>query len=143
MVDLMDLKKGYFADLKTTAQINKTTYKDGMRCSFIGTYDYFLQIAIYAEVIRQNLGMAEGNYIDPYIIVVDKQEIPDHEVIYMGTEFIESKLQEVKSKLPRIMAVKRGLITPDKCGKCDYCRSEKVLMKPISITDFEDRLSIK
>jgi len=141
-VDILNIEKGYFADLKTTKDLSETYWnvKDRTRESFINKYDYKLQIAIYAEILRQNLNMSD--YLDPYLIVVDKKEIPDYEVIYMGKSFIEEKLLEIKTKLPHILEVRNGEIEPIACDKCDYCRSVKKLKKPISLNEYEERLGI-
>ena len=125
-VDILNVEKRYFADIKTTKSISETYYNETLkkRESFIDKYDYKLQIAIYAEILRQNLGMT--SYLEPYLIVVDKNKtLPDHEVIHMGTDFIEEKIDEIKERLPRIMAVRNGVEEPIGCGKCDYCRSKK------------------
>ena len=141
-VDIINLEKGYFADLKTTANIYKTGYKNGERVSFLGVYDYKMQFAIYAEIIRQNLGYDEGVWLDPFVIVVDKQEIPDHEVIYMGKHFIQEKLDELITKLPRIVAARNGEVEPERCERCDYCRSTKVLERPIGLDEFESKIGL-
>lgn len=133
-VDILNLEKGYFADIKTTKDISETYYNQETkkRETFIDKYDYFAQMAIYSEILRQNiesgkLGMnSDEVYPHPYIIVVDKRkDAPDHEVIDMGTEWIQEKLEEIKGRLPRIMAVRNGAEEPIGCGKCDYCRSKK------------------
>lgn len=141
-VDILNIDKGYFADIKTTKNLNETYWVDGKKVSFIEKYDYKLQFAIYAEILRQNLNMEEGKYLRPYILAVDKQDVPDHAIIDMGTDFIESKLAEIKTKLPRIIAVRNGDIQPYSCGKCEYCRSIKKVDRPISIGEYELELGI-
>lgn len=141
-VDILNLEKGYFVDLKTTKNLQESYWNKELRGqqTFINKYDYQAQIAIYAEILKQNTGLVE--YLDPYLIVVDKQEIPDHEVIYMGKNFITDKLEEIKSRLEHIVKVRNGLIEPIYCGKCDYCRSIKKIIKPISISEYEMGLGI-
>ncbi|MFX0547941.1 PD-(D/E)XK nuclease-like domain-containing protein [Hathewaya histolytica] len=139
-VDILNLKMGYFADLKTTADLRKTYWVNGSKGTFIDQYNYYTQIAIYAEILRQNIGLKD--YLEPYLIVVDKQEIPDHEVIYMGKGFIQEYLEYIESRLPNIMEVREGLREPIKCGKCEYCRSKKRLKQPISLSDYEFNLNI-
>jgi hypothetical protein len=135
-VDILNLAKGYFADIKTTENIRKKSWNSETKeyeC-FIQKYDYPLQFAIYAEILRQNLKM--DDYLDCYILAVDKQEIPDHEIIYMDVDgFIKEKLEEIELKLPHIMAVINGEIEPERCGKCDYCRSTKKIITPIHYLD--------
>lgn len=143
MVDIPNFEKGYWADLKTTASIRKTSYKDGARVSFIGSYDYKYQFAIYSEIIRQYLGLPEGKYLESYLIAVDKQKVPDHTVIYMGDSFIGYTLETIESRLPRIIAARSGQVEPMRCEKCEYCRSTKQLTRPISLLDFEESIGVR
>lgn len=141
-VDVLNLQKGYFADIKTTKNLQESYWNKELRGheTFINKYDYYTQIAIYAEILKQNTGLVD--YLEPYLIVVDKQEVPDHEVIYMGKSFIADKLAEIESRLPHIVDVRKGLIEPTYCGKCDYCRSVKKIIKPISLSEYEMELGI-
>lgn len=142
-VDLMDLERGYFADLKTTQDIEKVSYVDGERKTFIDMYDYQLQFAMYSEIIYQNI----GRYLDFYIIVVDKKPIPNHEVIYMGNQetssIVAEKLEEIHLKMPHIQDVRARKVEPVGCGKCAYCMSKKVLTAPVSYSEFRERLGLE
>lgn len=141
-VDILNLEKGYFADIKTTKDLQETYWNNEKKYkeTFIEKYDYFTQIAIYAEILKQNTGLAE--YLEPYIIVVDKKEIPDKEVIFMGTSWIPQKLEEIESRLPRIISVRNKEVEPMKCGHCDYCRHVKRLKKPISLAEYKNNLGL-
>jgi hypothetical protein len=141
-VDILNLEKGYFADIKTTKGLSETYWNNDIRSkeTFINKYDYQAQIAIYAEILKQNTGLVD--YLEPYLIVVDKQDTPDHEVIYMGKSFISDKLAEIESRLEHIIAVRDGELLPIPCGKCDYCRSIKKIEKPISVLEYERGLGI-
>jgi len=158
-VDILNIERGYFADIKTTENITKKHYnsKTKEKESFIHKYDYFLQFAIYSEILRQNYGFIiekysekysakelskiielekTNEYMDCYIIAVDKQPIPGKEIIYMQTDlFIKEKLEEIELKLPNIMAVRNGEIEPVRCNSCDYCRSTKIIKQPIHYLD--------
>lgn len=138
-VDILNIEKGYFADIKTTDKLRKTYWKDGKKCTFIDNYDYKLQFAIYAEILEQNLKL--GHYLEPYVIAVDKQEIPNHEVIDMGTDFIEEKLEYIKAKLPHIIAVRNGIEEAIPCEECAYCRSKKEA-KIITLAEYEESLGL-
>lgn len=142
MVDILNTQKGYFADIKTTKQINEKYWDKENRIyvSFIQQYDYLMQFAIYAEILRQNLKM--DTYLDCFILAVDKQAIPDHEIIFMDTAtFIYEKLEEIRRKLPRIVAVRNGEVEPERCGKCEYCRSTKKIIKPVHYLDLLESIS--
>lgn len=135
--DIINLKHGYFADLKTTADLNKTYYNKNMRRheTFIQYYDYYLQLALYHEIIKQNTGLS----LEPYIIAVDKTSIPDHVIIDMGKSFIEEKIDFIKYNLDRIEGLKEGIYDPEPCGHCDYCKQHKKA-KIITLQEYEDRL---
>jgi hypothetical protein len=140
MVDLLDLERGYFADLKTTQKINSLGWKNGKKVSFIEMFSYKVQFAIYEEIIFQNT----GKHLDGYIIAVDKQPRPRHNIIYMGntsnTDWYAEKIEEIELKLPHLYLVKSGKEEPKRCNECDYCISTEVLTGPISLQDFEERL---
>lgn len=140
-IDILNIEKGYFADIKTTKNLSESYCNEHTkrRETFIDKYDYYTQIAIYAEILRQNLGMT--TYLEPYLIIVDKQEVPDHAIIDMGTSFIEEKLEEIKGRLPRIMAVRNGVEEAIGCGKCDYCRSKKKA-KIITLNQYAESLGL-
>lgn len=127
MIDIYNPAMRSFTDLKTCKSIHEKLWNEQVRMkqSFIEFYDYFLQMAVYAEVERINRQSEE--YLSPHIIAVSKEDPPDIAVIHMGTDFIEDKLLEVEMKLPYIMMLKNGEVEPQRCETCDYCRSTKRL----------------
>lgn len=127
MIDIYNPTMKSFTDLKTCRSIRERFWNEIARQkqSFIELYDYFLQMAVYAEGERIN---RKGlDYFSPHIIAVSKEKPPDIAVIHMGTDFIEDKLLEVEMKLPYILAMKNGEIEPLRCGTCAYCRKTKKL----------------
>lgn len=94
--------------------------------SFVEHWGYDLQMAVYAAVHGKNL--------DTYLAVVTKQTPSDIELIEVPKWRREECLEDVKRNLPRIIKIKRGEITPERCGICEYCRATKKITEPI---DFE------
>lgn len=94
--------------------------------SFVEHWGYDLQMAVYSAV--------EGNNLETYLAVVTKQDPPDKDVIHIPDWRREELLEEVERHLPRILEVKTGQATPQRCGVCDYCRVTKMIKEPI---DFE------
>jgi hypothetical protein len=94
--------------------------------SFVEHWGYDLQMAIYAAV--------EGRDLATYLAVATKQDPPDKEIISVPRWRRVELLEDVESKMPRILAIKRGEIPPMRCGVCEYCRATKMLTEPI---DFE------
>ncbi len=135
MIDIYNPSKGVFVDLKTTREISKKYWNEELRVkqNFVEFYDYLLQMSVYAEVERLNRG--SDDYLQPHIIAVSKEEIPDKAVILVGTEFIKDKLLEVETLLPRLIKVKTGQEEPTRCEHCDYCRSTKKIERILHYTE--------
>ena len=134
--------KGRFCDLKIIKSLyDKFWNKDGQYYeSVIEHYGYIDQVAIYAEVER--LATKREAHLEPFIAVATKETVPDREVISFNNElmshsdFITSRLEVIKSKMPRILAVKSGKEIPTRCEKCDYCKLTKKLKRTKSFVDF-------
>lgn len=131
MIDIYNPELGTIVDLKTTREIRKKYYNpyEGVMQNFIQYYDYLVQMAVYCEIERIN--RKGNNYLSPHIIAISKEDIPDKEVIFLGTDFIENKLLEVEVYLPRIIKVKNGELEPRRCEKCNYCKATKKLKEII------------
>lgn len=112
-------------DLKVMRSMERVMGK-----SFVEHWGYDLQMAIYAEVVRIVTGMD----LETYLAVVTKQTPPDKDIIHIPRWRRVELLDEVKRSMPRILAVKRGEVAPERCGICEYCRSTKMISEPI---DFE------
>lgn len=98
--------------------------------SFVEHWGYDLQMAVYAEVVR----IATEKKLSTFLAVVTKQDPPDKDVISIPEWRRKELLSDVERAMPRILAVKRGEIPPERCGVCEYCRATKKLDEPI---DFE------
>jgi hypothetical protein len=130
-----------FADLKTLRDIGGRFWRKeeegGYWENFIQHYGYDLQMGVYAEVERRAKGRPEEDWYMPHMVIVTKEEEPDHEVIYFDDLAIRSKLFEVEANLPRVLAVKNGEAKPQRCEKCDYCRATKRLTKARYYREFD------
>ena len=104
------------------------------RVTFIEDYGYFVQGAIYQEIVYQNT----GKRLPFYIAYITKEDIPDFGVVELPQDKLDEALEFVKINLtakpyPLIKA------NPHACGKrsCKYCRDQKILTGAISYIDFE------
>lgn len=102
-------------------------WKDGQKLNFVEYWGYHTQGAVYQAV--------EGNGLPFILACATKQDEPDLEVLSIPNDVLEAELERIKSLAPRYAAIKRGEIEPERCGKCDYCRSTKVLSKVIDYRD--------
>ena len=131
MVDIYNPKHETLIDLKTTKDIFGKVYSESemQYVTFIRAYGYDLQLAIYAELERRLRGGSE--HFMPHILAVTKEKYPDKQLINMGTDFIPQVIENVEIKMPRIIDVWKGNAEPERCERCDYCKSTKQLNKPI------------
>jgi hypothetical protein len=131
MIDSLNREKETFTDLKTTREINRTYWNsnyDGKE-NFIIHWGYDIGLAVYAEIERRNRGGAK-HYM-PHILAVSKEDPPDKELIKLPRDEILDILDEIEINIPRIHQVWKGEAEPERCGKCDYCRSTKKLEKAV------------
>lgn len=128
MVDILNIKKGFFGDLKTTQGIYKK-YNGGL--NFIEQYGYIEQMAVYRELIKQQFKVD----LVPYIIAVTKEDIPDKAVIRIDKGYTDNKLQEMEFYTERFQAIKEGKVEPVGCGSCDYCKSVNKISRILSLSD--------
>lgn len=116
-------------DLKTTKDFCPV-YKPGEgRMSFIEAYGYTLQGAIYQAV--------EGQDKPFYIAAVTKEEAPDIAVINIGQEYMDAEMKLLRENLPYYDAVKQGVVEPQRCEHCSWCKATRKLTGSISIDEFE------
>ena len=102
----------------------KGIWKDGEKLEFWDAWGYGFQGAIYQEIIRQNT----GDTLPFFLAVATKEKPePDIEVMKISDAKLGYCLDVVKHEVPRIAALKRGELEPERCGTCPYCRSTKIL----------------
>lgn len=138
-IDSLNLADGYFCDLKTVDDIHKKHWLTDERTwgTFIEDRGYYMQLAIYRELIKQTFGQECA----PYMFAVSKQEIPDKMAIDFIDETdeirLQSALQDVLDHQDRIWSVMAGKVDPISCGKCDYCRAHKILDNFVHASEIE------
>lgn len=124
-IDLLNVDKGYFVDLKTTADIYKSIFNTERweRQSFVEMYGYVLQIAVYEQLLEQKYGKG----FTGYIYAVSKQDVPDVSAIEVEGRKKQFELEELERTIDRVEEVKTGQVKPEMCGHCSYCRQHKEL----------------
>lgn len=119
-------------DLKTTKSIRQPFYvADTGHVSFVEKFDYFMQLAIYQELVYQNT----GEKLPCFIAAVSKEDEPDIELIFIDNDKLKEALQEVKQMIPSIGMLKSGEVEPIRCECCAYCKATKVLKKPVHYSE--------
>ncbi|WP_225230285.1 PD-(D/E)XK nuclease-like domain-containing protein [Ureibacillus galli] len=130
-VDNINHQRKIFSDIKTTQELGKRYWSDkySKYVSFVEAYDYVLQMAIYREVIFKNT----GEYYNPYIIAVTKQNPPDKAILHFDETRFDFEKEYVQMHLPGVIKTKNGETNPVRCETCEYCRATKQLKNTFEI----------
>ncbi|WP_179232951.1 PD-(D/E)XK nuclease-like domain-containing protein [Paenibacillus rigui] len=137
-IDVLNIDAGRMTDLKTVKEIRAKYWNNELRRweSFVEHYGYTIQMGVYTELER--IHNRRFDRLEPFIVAVSKEEVPDKEIICFDDTTLDTALQKVAEKLPRIISVKEGFDEPKRCGKCKYCRRTK----KAQIVHFMDLLEV-
>ncbi|HNX65118.1 MAG TPA: PD-(D/E)XK nuclease-like domain-containing protein [Oscillospiraceae bacterium] len=113
-------------DLKVVKDI-KNIWSNGKYINFVDFWRYDIQGAIYQEIVRQNT----GEKLPFFLAVATKEKETDIAILNIPQDVLDAALEEVKAVSPRYHSIKNGVTIPLKCGKCDYCKSKKVITEII------------
>lgn len=117
-------------DLKTVKDFSPM-YREGEgRLSFAEYWRWPLQMAIYQHI--------EGNKLPCYLACITKQETPDIAVIEIPQHILDTEMEFLTSKLPYLEGIRMGILEPDRCESCEYCRKTKKLTGAISLDELID-----
>lgn len=117
-------------DLKTTKNMEPMVKGAQGRVTFAEYWEWPLQMAVYQHL--------EGNGLPCYLAVVTKEEPPDIAIIEIPQHVLDAEMEVLRERVPYFDAIRQGVLEPERCGKCAYCRSTKRLSGPISLDDFMD-----
>ena len=118
-------------DLKTVKDFNPVYMPGQGRVTFADAWDWPLQMAIYQQ-------LSETKKATCLLSVISKEDPPDVNVVWIPQERLDAEMAILHSQLPRIEAVKAGVVPPTRCGKCAYCRATHMITSISSLDDFED-----
>ena len=109
-------------DLKTAKDL-QPMYKPGEgRLSFADYWNWPLQMAIYQAL--------EGNRLPCYLAVITKEDPPDLALVEIEQEKLDAEMDFLLEKLPYFDAIKQGVIEPERCENCAWCRMSRKLTGP-------------
>ena len=124
-------------DLKIMSSIRKQEWvKDLGYLDFVRYFGYDVQGAVYQKVVEINT----GKKLPFYIAAATKEDEPDIAIIQVTQNYLDEALVLVEYNTPRILSLKSGETEPDKCDVCDCCKHNRVLTRPIAITDLMTRI---
>ena len=119
-------------DLKTTKSFGSVYDADECgRVPWFMEYNYALQAAVYQTIVEQNT----GRRLPFYLAAVTKEKSPDIAVIEIVQEDMDAQMKKVQELAPMFQAIKMGIVEPERCELCDYCKATKVLSEPMKSND--------
>ena len=121
-------------DLKTVRDLSPVYLPGQGKVDFATAWDWPLQMAIYQELYRMN----SGEKLPCFLAVITKENPPDLQVIQIEQERMDAELAWLKTALPRFEAIKDGIIEPERCGHCAWCRQTHKLTGPVMLGEFEE-----
>ncbi len=109
---------GAIVDLKIMRDLDPVwSDAESCRLPFVEAWGYDLQGAAYQAI--------EGRML-PFIIAPATKEIePDMQPLFIDQDDLDAKLAEIEDFAPKYQAIKEGKLEPERCEKCDYCRSTR------------------
>ncbi|WP_342399608.1 PD-(D/E)XK nuclease-like domain-containing protein [Weizmannia sp. FSL W8-0676] len=130
-VDNINHDRKFFSDIKTTQDLHKRYWSDKYDgwVSFVESWDYVLQMAVYRRVLQECLGFT----FTPYIVAVTKENPPNKAVIHFDESRFDFEYEYIEMKMERVLEVKNEKAKPTRCEKCDYCRATKRLDNTIEV----------
>ena len=121
-------------DLKTTKDMNGGYVAGQGRLDFASLWDWPLQMAIYQAMYESVYGVK----LPCYLAVITKETPADLAIVQIEQERMDAELAWLETVMPRYEALKEGIIEPERCGKCAYCRETKVLTGPVLLGEFDE-----
>lgn len=123
---------GAIVDLKIVKDF-LPLYRDGEgRLNFIEYWGYDLQMAVYQELKRQQI----GEQIPCFILAATKERVPDLGLFQVPQSLMDANLVLLKDRLPHLAAVKDGREVAEACGSCDHCKAVKELTGAVWLEEY-------
>ena len=113
-------------DLKTVKDLEPVYVPGEGRLAYYDAWNWPLQLAIYQELVFQNT----GDKLPTYLAVVTKEDPPTLDLVEIPQWRLDAELQFLEGIMPRLDAIKSGIIEPERCEKCAWCRQSKVITGP-------------
>jgi hypothetical protein len=121
-------------DLKIMKDFEPIYKAEQGRLPWFQGWRYDLQGAVYQEVVRQKT----GKILPFYLAAATKEKVTDIDIVHIGQELLDFELEQFKQKVQVYDAIKKGIIEPSRCEKCDYCKQTKILTEPTESEEFID-----
>ncbi len=115
-------------DLKTVKDLRPVYRGVEGTVTFADQWEWPLQLAIYQAV--------EAHRLPCYLAVITKESPPDIAVVEVPQNILDAELARLQEILPRLDAIKQGIIPAPRCECCAYCRATRKLSGPVPLPEF-------
>lgn len=116
-------------DLKIMKDFQPIYKPEQGRLSWVEAWRYDLQGAVYQEIVRQNTGKT----LPFFLAAATKEKTTDLDIVEIPQSYLDFELEHFKENIQFYDSIKRGLIEPERCEHCDYCKQTKVLRTPTTL----------
>lgn len=119
-------------DLKVVKDFEKIYDPERGLLPWFSFWQYDLQGAVYQEIVRQNT----GEKLPFYLAAATKEKITDLDVVEIEQPDLDEALARFKEEVEYFDAIKKGIIEPERCEECNYCKETKVLKQPTKSSEY-------
>ena len=119
-------------DLKVMADFESSYHPEKGRVPWFEFWGYDIQGAVYQEIVRQNI----GEKLPFYLATATKEKVTDIDIVHLNQSSLDFGLERFRHLVEMYDAIKKGVVEPERCGKCDYCKKTKVLTAPTDSEEF-------
>ena len=123
------LHKDRIVDLKTVKDF-KPLYREGEgRLNVVDYWRWTLQLALYQLI--------DGGHKPCYIAAITKEDPPDLAVIQIPQSRMDAEIDFVTTRIEMFKGMKDGVLEPERCEKCAYCRATRKLTGAVTLDYFD------
>ena len=119
-------------DLKIMRDFENVYVEEKGVLPWFEAWGYDLQGAVYQEIVRQNT----GKQLPFYLAAATKEKVTDIDIIHLDQASLDFALDRFKANVEMYDAIKKRIIKPERCEKCDFCKISKKLRVPTESHEF-------
>lgn len=102
--------------------------EDQGRVMWWEAWNYDTQGAVYQEIVRQNT----GKKLPFFLAAATKEKVTDIDILRIEQSHLDFGMDAFKRDIIGFDAIKKGIVKPDRCESCDWCKETKKLKAPTS-----------
>ena len=119
-------------DLKIMRDFEDVYAEEKGKVPWFEAWGYDLQGAVYQEIVYQNT----GKKLPFYLAAATKEKATDIDIVHISQKFLDFSLDRFSCKVDLFDAIKKKIIAPERCEKCDYCKQTKKILEPTESESF-------